>query len=65
MARESKGGVKKSVAVDPNTYAWVTDFAKEHGMDYTAAVNYLLVEARKEIERMERLKTDTANMGRE
>lgn len=56
MPRESKGDIKRSVAVSPETYEWVMQYADEHGMNYTATINFLLAEARKEIERVERIR---------
>lgn len=55
MPRESKNAVKKSVAVDANTYDWIVDYASRRGIDYTAAVNFLLSEAREKIERSDRI----------
>jgi len=56
MAKEKKDTEKKSIAVDRKIYDWIMTYAREHGMDYTSAVNFLLAEAKKEIERVERMK---------
>jgi hypothetical protein len=56
MPRESKDAVKRSVAVDSQTFEWVSGFARRKGIDYTAAVNLLLAEAKEEIERQDRIK---------
>jgi hypothetical protein len=53
MARESKDTVKKSIAIDSKTYVWIMNFATRYGIDYTAAVNLLLVQAKERIEAME------------
>lgn len=56
MGKEKRDTEKKSISVDRRIYNWIMDYAREHGMDYTSAVNFLLAEAKKEIERVERMK---------
>jgi hypothetical protein len=56
MPRESKDAVKRSVAVDSQTFEWVNRYAQRKGIDYTAAVNMLLASAKEEIEREDRIK---------
>jgi hypothetical protein len=53
MARESKDTVKKSIGIDAQTYVWIMNFASRYRIDYTAAVNLLLVQAIERIELME------------
>lgn len=56
MPRESKDAVKRSVAVDSQTFEWVSRYAQRKGIDYTAAVNMLLASAKEDIEREDRIK---------
>ncbi|WP_018526949.1 hypothetical protein [Alkalispirochaeta alkalica] len=56
MPRASKDTVKQSVNVDAGTYQWIMEFSKRKGLnDYSAAVNFLLAEAREKIERQDRI----------
>lgn len=56
MPRASKDTVKQSVNVDARTYEWIMEFSKRKGLnDYSAAVNYLLAEAKEKIERQDRI----------
>lgn len=43
------------VAVSQITYDWVMEYARRYGIDYTAAVNQLLVTAKEKIERQDRI----------
>lgn len=58
MGRSKKETERQTVGFDSRLHDWVQKYADEHGIDFSAAVNFLLAEQRDVTERKRRFEQD-------
>lgn len=49
MGKKKKEATRQTISIDQKIYDWVADYADKHGIDFTAAVNHLLADAKEMI----------------
>lgn len=54
MGRPKKDQVKQSVGINRRHYDWITEYAEENGIEFSAAVNVILRKGIKLVEAEER-----------